>query len=67
MDVSSWLSDSADRLSHTIRRPSHGLDGDEGPPMEAGLPGELLRLIVMFSLDSVRRCVRFRRSLDAER
>jgi len=68
VDVSSWFSASADRLSHTIRRLSHGLDGDEGAPADAGLPGELLRLMLMFSLDSVRRWVqRLRRSLDAER
>jgi len=54
-DGSSWFSDSADRLSHTTRRLSHGLDGDEGPPTDAGLPGELLKLMLMFSLDSVRR------------
>jgi len=69
VDVSSWLSDSADRESQTIRRLSHGLDGDRGPPpTDAGLPGELLRLMLMFSLDSVRRCVqRLIRSLDADR
>jgi len=68
MDASSWFDDSADRLSHTIRRLSHGLDGDDGPPTDAGLPGELLRLMLMFSLDSVRRWLqRLRRSLEAER
>ena len=63
------VGDSADRLSQTIRRLSHGRDGDDGAPADAGLPGELLRLTVMFSLDSVRRWppLRLSRSLDADR